>query len=187
MDERISMLQDQIDGLQAALEKERTNEKIFHRAAGLEESAEKARAEVVELETDLEDLKEKLAEKQDAKNQALAATMTALSEKMSEILPEGGATFSITEDGLLIGWTKDKKFRPYHGLSGSELVQFQAALCNALMGDSREKILIMENAELDADNLEKTMDHLAGIDAQVIAMSCHAPKNTPDGWEIVTL
>lgn len=187
MDERIIMLKQQIEGIQASLEKERINEKLFHRAAGLDESAEKARFEITELETDLQAFKEALSEKQDAKNEALAETMQALSAKMSEVLPEGGATFAITDEGLVIGWTKDRKFRPYHSLSGGELVQFNAALCNALMGECKEKVIVMEDAELDDANLENSLAHLSKLDAQILAISCHAPGKISKDWNVVTL
>ena len=186
--EEIQMLENQIAGYESKLTDLRNQAYLFTEAKGLDKGIEKARAEIQNIESDIETVKETLAEKQTLKKDAMTGTMKELSRQMSKVLPEGTALFEINEDGLFVGWRFGKKTRPYASLSGGENVTFDAALSFALLGDSKEKIVVLEAAELDADNLIKILRHLAKIkNTQLILNSCHFPREGVEGWDKVVL
>lgn len=181
----IQILKAQIMGIEAKLKGLREHEALFNRAAGLDETAEKARADREEAERKIAGVKKELAELQAQKAESLKSTTEALAAKMSEVLPAGRGIFEIGEDALFVGWEKPNGQRaPHLGLSGGERVFFDLALSSALLGDG-EKILINEAAELDDERLRVYLTHLASSlpgDVQAIVSTCHAPEETPEGW-----
>lgn len=179
----IQMIQDQIDGLTARLKQLQADEKLFIKAQGLDEEAEKARKEIVDLEPELQQAKEDLAELRSQKTVALSTTGEALSAKMAEALPEGRGILEISDEGVFIGWELGGVRRPYEGLSGGQKVAFDAALSHALLGPG-PKTLIIEAAEMDQEHLLAAMERLAGLpeDTQVVLLTCHEPFGKPEGW-----
>lgn len=187
MNEQIQMLTQQIDGYEGKLKDLRGKALKFSEAKGLDKAIEKSRAEITTIETDIESIKEELSEKKSKRDKAMAGTLKELSDRMSEVLPIGNAEIRIEDGSLILGLITDKKFRPYAGLSGGEKVSFDAALSYALLADSKEKILVLEAAELDSDNFMKSIKHLSDVDAQVIINSCHFPKDDHKGWNLIKL
>lgn len=183
----LQILAAQITGIEAKLTRLREQAALFQRAAGLDEAAEKARADREEAEGRIAGVKKQLAELQDKKSASLKATTEALSAKMSEVLPAGKAVFSITDEGLFIGWEKPDGTRvPWAGLSGGERNPFDQALSYALLGDG-EKVIMVEAAESDQEHLEALLDHLAANtadDCQVIVSTWARPRE-PEGWHVV--
>ena len=84
-------------------------------------------------------------------------------------------------DGLLVATEID------HG----QRIAFSAALSNALLGKATNKVLILEAAELDEDNLARTLRNVAENhpDAQIIVNTCHEPvvDAIPKDWEVKRL
>lgn len=183
------MLQDHIAGLQAKLNELRGHAALFHKAQGLHEEAARAKRELVELETDLQAVKETLSELKSQRANAMATTTHALTERMNAALPYGEAVFDISDDGVFIGWRDPQTgiTAPYNALSGGFRAAFDQALSYALLGNGGHKVLICEAAELDDAHLISTMHQLEKLpsDTQVIISTCHTPSETPLGWNVV--
>jgi hypothetical protein len=182
----IQLLKDQLAGLEAKGKRLRSDEALFLKAQGLDESIETARTKLGEDETDNINFKEQMAELKHKKSKAIGEACIRMQEKMTAILPEGMAVIHIDDEGvLLIGWLKPGAKAPvaYHSLSGGEKAIFEAALVHALEAD----LVIIEAAELDEKNLVTSLEKLSGLDAQVLLSTCHAPAEVPNGWEVVKL
>jgi len=182
----IQILEDQLKGLEAKGKELRANEEIFLKAKGLDETIESSRGDMDRLEIDLIATKEELSELQGKKNEAIQKTAAALAEKMGEILPYGKAVFDIDSDGnVFIGWETlpDELKVPHHGLSGGEKSIFDSALVYALGCN----IIIQEAAELDNDNLSKTLLKLADIEIQSVVNTWFQPSETAEGWNVVNV
>jgi hypothetical protein len=180
------LLENQITGLEAKLKDLRAISDLHHKAKGLDEQAEKARKESSDKTVDLQAAKEEFAELRGKKAESLKETCTALSAKMSEVLPEGRAIFEIEDGAVWIGWEKPGGVKvPYMGLSGGQRVTFDGALCHALMGDGH-KIIILEASELDPIHLQQTLNKLIGFsdDSQIIVNTWSAPSRAPEGWKV---
>ena len=183
-----NLLENQITGLKAKIKDLRSDERIFLKASGLEEEAEKAKIEVAEFENKIQAEKEDISDLRSKKTAALQKTIKAFAKTMSTILPSGQALFNIQGDGVVfIGWKNGDRTTPYEGLSGGERVTFDSALSYALLGDAENKVIILEAAELDGPNFTATLAHLekSNPDAQLIVNSCHVPSKIPEGWAVV--
>jgi cell division septum initiation protein DivIVA len=174
----IDLLKSQLAGIIEKGKLLRTDEAKFLKAQGLEEECEKAKQEVIDQEAELEKLKAQLSGFVEAKNNAVGKSIQSITEKMAEVLPEGMPVFELTEEGLIIGWEYDGRYRPYEGLSGGEKVQFDLAMAHVL----KAGVLIMEAAEVDNKSLIETMGMLSQVDKQIIISTCHAPDVISDGW-----
>ena len=182
----IKLLKDQLAGLEAKGKMLRSEEAVFLKALGIDESIEKTKAKLQSDEIDNTNFKEQLAELKGKKAQAIGEACIAMQEKMTALLPHGMAVIHIDDEGtLLIGWLKEGAGAPvaYHSLSGGEKAIFEAALVHALEAD----LVIVEGAELDEKSLVIAMEKLSGLKAQVILNTCHAPAKTPKGWDVVQL
>jgi hypothetical protein len=179
----LQILQNQHDGLVAAGKKLREKEALFLKAQGLDERIAKSQKEIIAEESELVKITKDLALKITEKNEAVAGTITALAEKMGEVLPEGEAILDITDGRFLIGWKKDGSLRAYSGLSGGEKVTFDSALDQALGCG----IIVQESAELDKNFLLQVIEKLTSLNKQVIVNSCHPPAMIPKGWNAVSL
>jgi len=184
----IQTLQNQITGLESRKKELQDAEKIFIKAQGLHESAEKAGADHGKKEVKLQAIKEEIAELQAKKREALQPTAEALSAKMSEVMPEGKAILGISDDGVWIGWERSDGVRvPYAGLSSGQKVPFDAALAYALLGSSGNKVIIFETGECDPVHLQRLVNHLTANslpNTQVIVNAYQMPATVPPGWEV---
>lgn len=189
----IKLLRDHVDGLEKALREERNIEARFIKASGLDEQAEKDAAEAERAREKVAEIKVNLSELLQKRNAAVASTAKALSEAGSAMLPEGELSMIVSEDGAVsIGWKRpdDGVVVPYAGLSGGQKVLVDAALCYALSdaSASKNRVIIMEAAELDSGRLNMLLSHLVKTNpsAQVVVNTCHLPNGVvPDGWKVV--
>lgn len=184
-----SLLQDQARGLRARLSDLRGLEKTHIKAATLAEQIEKARTDIDALNAKLEKAKEKRQELKDKKRDALRASCGALANAITALLPAGEAVVELDEH-LFIGWRKSNgRLAPYAGLSGGERVLFDAALCNAMLGDSANKILVMECGEVDQANLKAVLERVAKDHpgAQLLVNTWADVEEAPEGWEVKRL
>lgn len=184
------LLKNQISGLETKLKTLRESSDLHHKAKGLAEEEERARADMGRLETKNQAVKEEIAELRAQKTEALRATVAALALKMAEVLPAGTASFEIGDEGVFIGWElPDRGKVPYASLSGGQKAIFDKALEYALMGPG-EKVLIVEGAELDGENLVEAMKRLSALpdDTQVLLLTCHnykPSKEVLEQWRVV--
>lgn len=190
----MEIIKAQIEGLTASIEDLRGKERVFIKSNTLAESIEKARADKEILETELAEVKNNKTIIKDQKAEMLKSVCDPLAKKIDEFLPKGCAVINM-DDGLYIGWNNEKSLTPYLGLSGGEKVQYDGALANALLGDSKNKVIVLEAGELDDDNLDKSLERLrsqAGK-AQIIVNTCHNRDFDPvvddeeGGWKVVRL
>ena len=182
----IQLLKDQLAGLETKGKNLRSEEALFLKAQGLDESIETAKAKLINDETDNINFKESMAELKAKKAKAIGEACIRMQEKMTAILPEGMAVIHIDDEGvILIGWLKSGAKAPvaYHSLSGGEKAIFEATLVHALEAD----LMIVEAAETDEKNLIEMLTKLSTIEPQVIVNTWFVPKEVPKGWEVVRL
>jgi DNA repair exonuclease SbcCD ATPase subunit len=185
------LLKDRVAGLKANIKELRQGEAELLRAAGLDEQAEKADQEAQGLAEEIKKAKAFLATLKARRTEAVGKTAQAMAAKMAGILPEGEAVFTADDSGMFLGWKKaDGRTRPHAGLSGGERVIFDAALAYALLGLAAHRVLILEAAELDTENLARTLAAIeeANPDTQIIVLTCHGmdhPDLKESGWTII--
>lgn len=182
------LLQNKIDGLKSKIEALEDDKEVFIKAKTLQEQIDQGQEDIISLKSDITDTKKDLAELKDKKTDAVKKTSVEFEKTMSEILPGGKAVFRIDDDGLFIGWDIGYHI-PYEGLSGGERVMFDSALSHALMGQAKNKVIILEGSELDENNLTSTLNHLQqqDPDAQIIVNHWHGPKHVPPDWNVIVL
>ena len=185
------LIEQQIEGLIEKGKGLRENEKVFLKNAGLVESIEKYKQEIITLQSDIETKKEELSELKAQKADAVRDTLIAMQDKITELLPEGEGIVHLEDDGsFIIGWMlPNKPLVPYEGLSGGQKVVFGQALGNALLGNAKEKMLIYEGGEVDEKNLAALLKQIGGKkdDTQVIINTWAKPKAVPKGWNLIEL
>ena len=183
------LLLQQRDGLKAAIKACRDAKDIHIKANTLAEQIEKARVDRDPLEKRIAEIKEEKTKLKTEKTLSLSGTSGKLQAEITKLLPDGEAVLRIDEEGIFIGLKRDGKVTPYLSLSGGERAFFDAALANALLGDSLNKIIIGELAEVDAEKLSNLLKEVVEVhpDVQFIFNSCHAPKKIPEGWKVVEL
>jgi len=150
---------------------------VLLKLSGINEEIEKAIQDRDGYNSVLIEAKKRRDDAKKKKAGSVSKTMSAIAEKMNSVLPHGKAVFSYDEDDdgkrtMLIGWENEGKTTPYKGLSGGEGKIFDADLAHVLDAN----IIIVEAAELDSENLEKTLIELANLDKQVIVNTCHPIK-----------
>ncbi len=179
------MMKDQLAGLETR-GKELADEKdLFVKAQGLDEEVAKAQQEVEAQKKRLTGLKATKKHLKNQKREAVEPTAKALAEKIGEVLPVGVAMFEAGESGVFIGWDGPNGKVPYDGLSGGQKVTFDAALCHALDA----KLLVVEAAELDTENMRLTLEKLAEFPGQVIVNTCHPipKKDIPKKFKVTMI
>ncbi len=170
----IKMMEEMITGLEQKRKNLRVDEEIFLKLSGINEEIEKASQDKAGFEEELTDAKGLRDAAKKRKGDAVAKTTFKIAKKMNKVLPSGSAVFSYDEDDegkrtMKTGWKEGDTVTPYNGLSGMQKQVFDAALANVLDAN----IIIVEAAELDGDNLKKTILQLSTLDKQVIVNTCH--------------
>ena len=158
-------------------------EAIFLKDSGLAEEVEKAQIDKEKLEGEIKVLTEDSKSLEDQKKKAVKSTATAMAKTMGEVLPDGKAIFSISDDGVFIGWDLKDEKRAYEGLSGGEKATFDSALSHAL----KANILVVEAAEMDNERLKKFLFETDTLNSQMIVNTCHAPAMIPDEYNMITV
>ena len=187
------LLTDQINGLRAAIAKNREAERLRIKKATLTEQIEKARGEADELSEQLASAREEKKKLKAVKAGSMADSCKQIEDRVTKFLPQGEAIFRIEEDGsLFVGLLAhdDAIVTPYMGLSGGEKAAFDLALSNALLDGAGVKILIGEVAELDEEKLKLLLLNIEKEhpDAQVLLSTCHEPQGVlPGEWNIVRI
>ncbi len=184
----MELIKDQILGLKSAIQTARETERLFVKSNTLLEAIEKARSDLNQIEEDLEEAKQMKASLKTEKFAMLKEACDPLAEKINSMLPYGTAVIGMEEE-LFIGWEHKDRITPYSGLSGGEQVFFNAALSNALLTGKGQKILVIEAGEMDDKNLNQTLLTISEThpDAQVLVLTCHAPKEVAPQWKVVSL
>jgi hypothetical protein len=187
MDKQI--LNQQRDGLKASIKADREAKDIHIKANTLAEQIEKARVDRDPLEKRLAEIKDEKTKLKTEKTLSLSDTAGKLQAEITKLLPNGESVLRIDEDGIFIGFKREKGITPYLSLSGGEKAFYDAALANALLGDSPNKIIIGELAECDADKMSTLLKEITEIhpDVQFVFNSCHAPKEIPNDWNVEVL
>ena len=181
-------MKDMINGLRQKKKNLQADESIFLKLLGINEEIEKASQDKQEYDEELIEAKKIRDAAKARKAAAVSETTSRISEKMNAVLPFGEAVFSYDEDEdgkrlMRIGWKSDGKTTPYNGLSGGQKQIFDSALMNVLDAD----IFVVEAAELDPENLEKTLAELAKLDKQAI-VNCWYPLDgvvVPENFVVV--
>lgn len=181
----LAMMKDQLAGLEAKGRGLRAKETLFLKDQGLAEEVAKSQKELEGQRHRLAGLKSTHKDLKHRKRKAVKATATALGKKMGEILPVGSAIFEIGENGVFIGWDGPNGKVPYEGLSGGQKAAFDAALCHALDA----KLLVVEAAELDPENMRLALEKLAEFPGQVIVNTCHPipKKDIPKKFKVTMI
>ena len=177
------ILTDQITGLTEKGKGLRTQEAIFLKLQGINETIEKTKQEKTKLITDLETAKADKKSLIAQKNEAVSASFSKIIDKMNEVLPTGEAVINL-DDGLFIGWETDIAkgiYTPYNGLSGAQKAVFDTALGHVLDAN----IIIMECAELDDDHMLAVLEDMCRVEKQVLLATCHKVETVPEAFRMV--
>ena len=167
-------MREMITGLNQKKKNLQADEAIFLKLSGINEEIEKANQDKDGFEEELTVAKKIRDDAKKKKAYAVGETTSKISEKMNAALPFGSAVFTYDEDddgkrAIKIGWEFDDKTTPYNGLSGGEKQIFDSALAHVLDAN----IIVVEAAELDDDNLQRTLLELSKLDKHVIVNTCH--------------
>lgn len=186
-----TILENQVQGLEARLRTLRGELALYNKAKGLDEGAEAQRQDAADARKACAEAKDALQELKGQKAKAVAGTCAKLAEAMGQILPEGEAILQIEDDGAVtLAWkAPDGRVVPHAGLSGGQRVLFDGALANVLLGHAKHGLLILEAAELDDARLALALEHIAATNpgTQILVNSCHAPAEVPAGWDVVRM
>ena len=182
----IQTMKEMVAGLKQRQNMLRQSEAVFLKASGINEEIEKAIQERAGYESRLIESKKERDDAKAKKAVAISETMGKISEKLNAVLPFGEAAFDYSENEkgnlhMSIGWKNGDIVTSYNGLSGMQKQTFDAALANVLEAD----IIVVEAAEMDEENLEKTLIELAKLDKQVILNTCHKIKNIPEQFKLI--
>lgn len=182
----IETTKNMIAGLKQKKTNLRADEKIFLKLSGINEEIEKASQDKSGYEEELTEAKGLRDQAKKKKAKAVAETTKKIEKKMDKVLPFGRALFSYNEDSeekrtMKIGWIDEGKTTPYNGLSGGQKQIFDTALANVLGAN----IIVVEAAELDEENLIKTLKELAKLDKQVIVNTWYPIKEAPEPFKII--
>jgi hypothetical protein len=159
---------------------------VHNEIALLERQIEEIREEMQDSEVMLQALKEEVDDYASQKAFYVAKTCSTLADKASQLLPSGSIYIDIGEgDVVKIGWIReDGVMVPYPGLSGGQKVAFDMAVSVALLGVDKNKILVVEAAELDSEHLLNLLTHIQKEipeQTQIIVNTCHEVE-APQGW-----
>ncbi|MEW6505492.1 MAG: hypothetical protein AB1457_16160 [Chloroflexota bacterium] len=159
--------------------------------AAITKQIEEVMEEIRGVEVTLQAAKEEVADLAGQKAIYVGLTCGKLAEEATRLLPEGRVWIDINDGGDVgIGWINPSGERvPYSGLSGGQKVAFDLAFSAALLGQNKNKIVIVEAAEIDAQRFSKMLEHLSEAvpdDMQVIVNTCHK-VTAPTGWKVIDL
>lgn len=163
----LEILKNQLAGLQSSLESLRKDEEAFLRAKGLDENIVKAANEVQKLDTDIQGIKEEIAEIRHKKAAALANISEAIEKETATVLTEGESYFDIENGKVLIGWEIGGIRIPYNGLSGGQKVIFDAAISKVLTSNQKDRVIIIEAAEVDEKNLIELLKKIPEDESEI--------------------
>jgi hypothetical protein len=182
----IQTMQQMIAGLKQKKNNLQADEAVFLKLSGINEEIEKALQDKDGYDSLLIEAKSRRDDAKKRKAGAIAGITSKIAQKMNEVLPSGEAVFTYEEDddgkrAMKIGWAEDimlkgdgspivQKVTPYNGLSGMQKQVFDSALAHVLDAD----IIVLEAAELDNENLEKTLAELSKLEKQVLVSTCHS-------------
>ena len=182
-------IEEQIAGLIEKGKGLRKKESLFLRASGIAQTIEKHRMGLADSESELTDMKEKLAELKATKTEAVKVSLIAMQEKITALLPEGEGVVEI-DDKFIIGWLlPNKPLVPFEGLSGGQKIVFGQALGNSLLKYEKQRILVYEAAEVDSSNLEKLLIQIVSAreDSQIIVNTWVVPPELSKNWNHIVL
>jgi hypothetical protein len=185
----MEQIQNLITGLKASLVELREREKIFIKSQTLQEQADKARTACDKLEDSLEVVKKTKTDLKEKRAEILKSALDPLAESITALLPRGEGVVTLDEK-LFIGWKEGERLVPYGGMSSGEKVPFDSALSRALLKGEGLKIIVLEGAEEDENNLLATLEKILqqkDPSTQWIVNTCYPPKETPEGWKLVKL
>ena len=184
----IQTMQQMIAGLQQKKKNLQVDEAVFLKLSGINEQIEKASQDRDEYQKELAEAKARRDNAKKKKAAAVSEVTSKIEQKMEAVLPSGKAVFTYEEDddgkrSMKIGWMDDEKMTPYNGMSGMQKQVFDTALAHLLDAD----IIVLEAAELDQENLEKTLLELSLLDKQVLVSTWFPVKSVPDNFAILEI
>jgi hypothetical protein len=172
----IQTMKQMISGLQQKKKNLQADEAIFLKLSGINEEIEKALQDKQGHESGLIEAKKKRDDAKLKKLGVVSKTSEEIEKKLNEAIPCGKGIFRFEQDNedsppkIKIGWVENGKYTPYNGMSGMQGKVFDTALAHVLDAD----IIVLEAAELDQENLEKTLIELSKLDKQVLVSTCHS-------------
>ena len=148
---------------------------LLVRSNDLDVSIEKIRLEKVKSEDLLEKAKESEKTLKKTRKKLTTAIFSPIKNAVDNHIPLKESFFGFdANDTLLIGWKLRKTITPRDSLSSGEQAQFDVAMALGIIDiidNDKQKIITIEAAEIDKENLIKFCDSLqnAPDDVQIIA------------------
>lgn len=129
------------------------------------------------------------------RNQLLAKAVEPLVKTINGLMQKVDPTFSVRIDldtGFKLSVLRGETWQPFSSLSGGESLLFAIALLVAIILSANPplKVLALEAAELDRNNLKTVMDALPSIAGDIDNVLLAYPDDkvkAVDGWSIVSL
>lgn len=155
------------EGIQKRLDELREHEKALIRIGDLNASIEKLRLGKVESEKALEEIKKGEKALADLRKKLAGEVFAPVKHAVDRLIPFGTSVFGFdANDKLLIGWQIPNRPAPTPrpSLSGGETALFDSAFALGLISlseEARPKILMVEAAEMDYENLGKFCEALS--------------------------
>lgn len=178
----ISLLENQLEGLEQNGKDFRAKEALFIKVQGLDESIQKTVKARTNLEKDLKKTKANLKILQDRKKKAVSSITKKICEKLDEFLPVDKSFFDIN-DGLLFGWEYDNTKQSYNALSGGQKAIFDSAM-ESMLGSN---VVIVEAGEIDKGHLASLLEDLSGNKKQIFVSTWFDDIVVPDGFDVVRI
>lgn len=178
----ISILENQLEGLEANGKDLRAKEALFIKAQGLDESIQRTIKDRDIIKTDLEKTKKDLKTLQDKKKKAVSSITEKICKSVDEFLPIGKSFFDI-DDSISFGWEYDGIKQSYNSLSGGQKQQFDPALENMLGSN----IMIIEAGEIDKNHLTSLLEDLSGNEKQVFVSTWFDDIEIPEAFKKVVV
>jgi len=182
----IQTMNQMITGLQQKKKNLQADETVFLKLSGINEQIEMASQDAHGYKSELLEAKKVRDDAKRKKAAAISAIVIKIEKKMNEVLPSGESVFAYSVDenekyNMVIGWKEGETVTPYNGLSGMQKQVFDTALAHVLDAD----IIVLEAAELDQENMQKTLEILSKLDKQVLVSTCHSVSHVPENFIVV--
>ena len=186
------------DSISARIDELTNQKELLSNLATIETSIEATRTGKVEAEEKLVETKKAEASIKKIRAGMMAEIFGPVTAAVNRFLPSGEAVVSATDDGhLFVGWQIEGRSlpTPHCSLSGGEKAQFDPAMGLGLLsleGEGKDKLLLIEAAEMTRTSLRQFCATLAGADDNVqVIVATHTDGEAPlaaiEGWDVVEL
>ena len=187
---------DAVESMNLSINSLLAKKELLTRSNDLDISIEKIRLEKIKAAELLEKTKDSEKTLKKTRKELTTAIFGPIKKAVDNHIPSKESFFGFdANDNLLIGWKLRDTITPRDSLSSGEQAQFDVAMALGIIDiidNDKQKIITIEAAEIDKENLVKFCDSLQGAPSgvQIIAATWVQDKemlNSIRGFEFVNL